>query len=66
MLNVFLILSIIIGLFWTFLLIKMKPVAKLKTVVYEKYDKDFIESLKSEKNVYDFYEKDGVLIVRYF
>ena len=66
MLNVFLVLSIIIGLFWTFLLIKMKPVAKLKTVVYEKYDKDFIENLKSEKNVYDFYEKDGVLIVRYF
>ena len=66
LLNVFLILSIIIGLFWTFLLIKMKPVAKLKTVVYEKYDKDFIENLKSEKNVYDFYEKDGVLIVRYF
>ena len=27
---------------------------------------DFIENLKSEKNVYDFYEKDGVLIVRYF
>ena len=66
LLNVFLILSIIIGLFWTFLLIKMKPVAKLKTVVYEKYDKDFIENLKSEKNVYDFYEKDNVLIVRYF
>ena len=66
MLNVFLVLSIIIGLFWTFLLIKMKLVAKLKTVVYEKYDNDFIENLKSEKNVYDFYEKDGSLIVRYF
>jgi len=66
MLNVFLILSIIIGLFWTFLLIKMKPVTKLKTIIYEKYDNDFIENLKSKKNVYDFYEKDGSLIVRYF
>jgi MFS family permease len=66
MLNLFLILSVLIGLFWTFLLIKMKPVTKLKTVTYEKYDNNFIEELKTENNVYDFYEKDGVLIVRYF
>ncbi len=65
MLNVFLVLSILISLFWTSLLIKMKPALKLKTIVYEKYDNDFIEKLKTEKNVYDFYEKDGLLIVRY-
>jgi len=65
MLNVFLILSVIIGALWTILLIKMKPIANLKVVKYEKYDQNFINSLKTEKNVYDFYEKDGVLIVRY-
>jgi len=65
MLNLFLGISIFIGLIWTYLLIKMKPVGKFKIVEYEKFDKDFIEELKTEKNVYDFYEKGGVLIVRY-
>jgi predicted MFS family arabinose efflux permease len=65
-LQIFLIISIIIGLLWCAVLIKMKPVAKLKTVTYENYDGSFIDELKTEKKVYDFYEKDGVLIVRYF
>jgi predicted MFS family arabinose efflux permease len=64
-LNLFLILSAIIGILWTVALIKMKPIKKFKIVEYKKFDKDFIEELKTEKNVYDFYEKDGVLIVRY-
>jgi len=65
MLNVFIIISILIGLIWTYLLIKMKPVSKFKIVKYDSFENDFIEKLKTEKNVYDFYEKDGVLIVRY-
>jgi predicted MFS family arabinose efflux permease len=66
MLKEFLVISVLIGLFWVFLLIKMKPVAKLRVMTYENFDDNFIEELKTEKNVYDFYEKDGVLIVRYF
>jgi MFS family permease len=61
----FLIVSIIIGILWITALIKMKPVKKFKMVKYENFDEDFIEKLKTEKKVYDFYEKDGVLIVRY-
>jgi predicted MFS family arabinose efflux permease len=64
-LNLFLILSGIIGILWIIALIKMKPIKNFKIVEYTDYDKNFIESLKTEKNVYDFYEKDGVLIVRY-
>ncbi|WP_456489373.1 MFS transporter [Caminibacter pacificus] len=65
MLKSFLIISIIIAFLWVFALIKMKPVKKFKIVEYTEFDKDFIEELKTEKNVYDFYEKEGVLIVRY-
>jgi len=65
MLKEFLILAIIIGVVWIFAIIKMKPVKKFKIVEYENFDADFIEKLKTEKNVYDFYEKDGILIVRY-
>ncbi len=65
MLNIFLILSIIIGFFWIFALLKMKEIKKFKIVEYDKFDNDFIEKLKSERNVYDFYEKEGKLIVRY-
>jgi predicted MFS family arabinose efflux permease len=64
-LKLFLILSGMIGILWVMALIKMKPIKNFKIVEYKEYDKDFIESLKTEKNVYDFYEKDGVLIVRY-
>jgi predicted MFS family arabinose efflux permease len=64
-LNLFLILSGIIGILWIITLIKMKPIKKFNIVEYTKYDKDFIKELKTEKNVYDFYEKDGILIVRY-
>ena len=32
---------------------------------FEKFDKEFIEELETESKVYDFYEKDGKLIVRY-
>ena len=64
-LNLFLIFSTIIGIIWTIMLIKMKPITKFKIVIYENFDKDFIEELKTEKNVYDFYEKDKKLIVRY-
>jgi predicted MFS family arabinose efflux permease len=65
MLTEFLILAIIISIFWVFALIKMKPIKKLKIVKYTQYDQNFIEELKHQENVYDFYEKDGVLIVRY-
>jgi predicted MFS family arabinose efflux permease len=65
-LNLFLILSEIIGILWIITLIKMKAVKKFKIIEYTNYDEDFIEELKTKKNVYDFYEKDGVLIVRYF
>jgi predicted MFS family arabinose efflux permease len=64
-LKLFLILSGIIGILWVAALVKMKPIKNFKIVEYKNYDEDFIESLKTEKNVYDFYEKDGVLIVRY-
>lgn len=64
-LKLFLILSGMIGILWVMALIKMKPIKNFKIVEYKEYNKDFIESLKTEKNVYDFYEKDGVLIVRY-
>jgi predicted MFS family arabinose efflux permease len=65
MLKEFLILATVIGIIWLIALIKMKPIKKLKVVEYTSYDKSFIEELKTQKNVYDFYEKDGVLIVRY-
>ena len=65
MLKEFLILAIIMGLIWIIGLIRMKEIKKFKIVEYDKFDKDFIEELKTEKNVYDFYEKDGKLIVRY-
>ena len=65
MLKEFLILAIIMGIIWLIALFKMKEIKKFKIVEYNKFDKDFIEELKTEKNVYDFYEKDGVLIVRY-
>ena len=65
MLKEFLILAIIMGIIWIIALAKMKEIKKFKIVEYDKFDKDFIEELKTEKNVYDFYEKDGKLIVRY-
>ncbi len=65
MLNKFLILAIVMGVIWLVALFKMKEIKKFKVVEYDKFDKDFIEELKTGKNVYDFYEKDGVLIVRY-
>ena len=65
MLKEFLILAIIMGIIWIMALIKMKEITKFKIVEYEKFDKDFIKELESEKNVYDFYEKNGKLIVRY-
>lgn len=65
MLNLFLIISIVIGFFWIFTLIKMKEIKKFKIVEYDNFDSSFIEELKTEKSVYDFYEKDGKLIVRY-
>jgi predicted MFS family arabinose efflux permease len=65
LLNLFLILSAIIGILWVIALIKMKPVKKFKIVEYTKFDKDFIEEIKTASNVYDFYEKNGILIVRY-
>ncbi|MEO1924042.1 MAG: hypothetical protein ABGX25_05970, partial [Nautiliaceae bacterium] len=65
MLKTFLTLAIFIGLLWIIALIKMKPIKKFKIVEYETFDENFIEELKSEKKVYDFYEKEGKLIVRY-
>ena len=65
MLKEFLILAIIMGLIWLVALFKMKEIKKFKIVEYDKFDTDFIEELKTEKNVYDFYEKEGKLIVRY-
>jgi len=65
MLNEFLILAIIMGIIWIVSLVKMKEIKKFKIVEYDKFDKDFIEELKTEKKVYDFYEKEGKLIVRY-
>jgi len=65
MLNIFLIISIIIGIFWIFSLVKMKSIKKFKIVEYDDFDKSFIDELKTEKNVYDFYEREGKLIVRY-
>jgi len=64
-LNAFLILATIMGIIWIISLIKMKEIKKFKIVEYDKFDKDFIEELKTEKKVYDFYEKEGKLIVRY-
>ena len=66
LLTLFLIISAIIGIFWVIALIKMKPIKKFKIVEYDSFDKNFIEELKTAKNVYDFYEKNGILIVRYF
>jgi len=65
MLNIFLILAILMGIGWIIFLIKMKEIKKFKLVEYDKFDKDFLDELLSEKNVYDFYEKEGKLIVRY-
>ena len=61
----FLIFSVIIGILWIVALSSMKPITKFKVVEYTEFDKDFIEELMTESNVYDFYEKDGKLIVRY-
>jgi predicted MFS family arabinose efflux permease len=65
LLNGFLIIAILIGIFWIFVLVRMKDIKKFKVVIYEKWDRDFIEELKENKKVYDFYEKEGKLIVRY-
>jgi len=65
MLNVFLIIAILMGIAWVVFLVKMKEIKKFKIVEYENFDEDFINELLTEKNVYDFYEKDGKLIVRY-
>ncbi|MEO1928040.1 MAG: MFS transporter [Nautiliaceae bacterium] len=65
LLKEFLILAIFLGILWIGALIKMKPIVKFKLVEYENYDESFIEELKTEDKVYDFYEKDGKLIVRY-
>ncbi len=65
LLKEYLIGAFIIGLFWVFLLFKMKAFRSLKVVEYKDFNEEFIENLKNEKNVYDFYERDGVLIVRY-
>ena len=65
MLKEFLILAIIMGIIWIIALFKMKEITKFKIVEYEKFDSDFIKELESEKNVYDFYERNGKLIVRY-
>ncbi len=65
LLKEFLILAIFLGILWIGALIKMKPVVKFKLVEYENYEESFIEELKTEDKVYDFYEKDGKLIVRY-
>jgi hypothetical protein len=60
-----LIITITLGILWIVAIYKTKALKKLKIVAYTKYDKEFIKALKEEKNVYDFYEKDGKLIVRY-
>jgi len=65
LLNIFLIIAIIMGIFWIISLLKMKEIKKFKIIEYEKFDESFIEELLNEKSVYDFYEKDGKLIVRY-
>ncbi|MRJ06037.1 MAG: MFS transporter [Epsilonproteobacteria bacterium] len=65
MLEAFLIFAGIVGLIWIWLMAQFKPLMKLKVVEYEKFDPDFIESLKTNPKVYDFYQKDGVLFVRY-
>ena len=65
-LELFLTLTVITGIIWIAALLKMKEVHKFKTVTYDRYDTDFINELKTEKNVYDFYEKEGLLIVRYY
>ena len=65
MLKTFIFLAIIMGIIWIIALAKMKPIKKFKIVEYGKFDKDFIEELETESKVYDFYEKDGKLIVRY-
>ena len=65
MLKAFIFLAIVMGIIWIIALAKMKPIKKFKIVEYEKFDKDFIEELETESKVYDFYEKDGKLIVRY-
>jgi len=65
MLNIFLIIAIFMGIAWIVFLVKMKEIKKFKIVEYENFDEDFINELLTEKKVYDFYEKDGKLIVRY-
>jgi predicted MFS family arabinose efflux permease len=64
-LNLLLIITIALGILWIVSIYRTKALKKLKIVEYTKYDKEFIKDLKEEKNVYDFYEKDGKLIVRY-
>ncbi len=64
-LNLLLIITITLGILWIIAIYKTKALKKLKIVEYTTYDKEFIKALKEEKNVYDFYEKDGKLIVRY-
>jgi len=53
------------GILWIIALVRMKEIKKFKIVEYEKFDESFIQELLNEKKVYDFYEKDGKLIVRY-
>ena len=65
MLNIFLLIAIAMGILWIIALVRMKEIKKFKIVEYEKFDESFIQELLNEKKVYDFYEKDGKLIVRY-
>ena len=61
----FLIFAGIVGIFWVWSLFRFKPLKGLKIVEYQEFDEKFIEELKGNPKVYDFYRKDGVLVVRY-
>jgi len=61
----FLIGLFLIGMVWVTLLVTFRPPIKLRIVKYSSYNSNLMEKLKQDSEVYDFYEKDGVLIVRY-
>jgi predicted MFS family arabinose efflux permease len=65
LLKEFLLLATGIGVVWVVLLATFHPPKKLRIERFSDYDSQFIEGLKNDPNVYDFYEKEGTLVVRY-
>lgn len=53
------------AILWIGVLFQMKNITQLKSKEYLEYSKEFIDTLRKDKEVYDFYIKENRLTVRY-